>query len=152
MALQKAISKKKKSNFQKKKIENNANNSKELKKALKNLKSGQLNQSTIALKNNGAIQFEPTKNANICQDFYSDLVGNLVRKLSVALDKFNNNSTKQYYMNIEESCHDFKLCNATLGTMKKILDCLDVSKVPVLNRISSKFLRDGAEVLALPLL
>ena len=116
------------------------------------MKSGKLNQSIIVLTNNRAIQFEPTKNANICKDFYSDLVGNLVRKLSVALDKFNNNSTKQYYMNIEKSCHDFKLCNATLGTMKKILDCLDASKAPVLNRISPKFLKYGAEVLALPLL
>ena len=66
MALQKAISKKKKSFFQEK-IEKNANNSKELWKALKSLgmKSGKVNQSKIALKSNGAIQFEPTKNANI---------------------------------------------------------------------------------------
>ena len=47
MALQKAISKKKKSYFQKK-IEKNANNSKKLWKALKS--SGKVNQSNIALK------------------------------------------------------------------------------------------------------
>ena len=56
MALQKAISKKKKSFFQRK-IEKNANNSKELRKALKSsrMKSGKVNQSRIALKNGGAI-------------------------------------------------------------------------------------------------
>ena len=62
MGLQKAISKKKKPNFQEK-IEKNANNSKELWQALKSLamKSGKVNQSKIALKNDGDIQFEPTK-------------------------------------------------------------------------------------------
>ena len=152
MALQKDISKKKKSFFQEK-IEKNVNNSKELWKAFKSLgiKSGKVNQSKIALKNDGAIQFEPTKNANIFKDFYSDLAGTLVRKLPVALNKFNNNSTKQYYMNIEKSCHNFELCNATLETIKKILACLDSSKAPGLDEISSKFLKDGAEVLALPL-
>ena len=60
------------------------------------MKSDKVNQSKIALKNDGAIQFEPTKNANIFKDFYSDLAGKLVRKLSVALNKFNINSMKQY--------------------------------------------------------
>ena len=94
VAPHKAIFKKKKSFFQEK-IEKSANNSKELWKALKSLgmKSGKVNQSKIALKNDGAIQFEPTKNANIFKDFYSDLAGTLVRKLPVALNKFNNNST-----------------------------------------------------------
>ena len=54
-------------------------------------------------------------------------------------------------MNIEKSCHNFELCNATLETIKKILACLDSSKAPGLDKISSKFLKDGAVVLALPL-
>ena len=54
-------------------------------------------------------------------------------------------------MNIEKSCHDFKLCNATLDTIKKILACLDASKVPDLEGTSSTSLKDGAEVLVLPL-
>ena len=93
MALQEAISKKKKSYFQEK-IEKNANNSKELWKALRKtieMKSGKVNQSKIALKNDG----EPTKNPNIFQDFFSDLAGNLVGKLPVALNKFNKLLTKQ---------------------------------------------------------
>ena len=115
------------------------------------MKSGKVNQSKIALKNDGAIQFEPTKKANIFKDFYSDLAGTLVRKLSVLLNKFTSNSTKKYYMNIEKSCHNFELCNTTLETIKKILACLDSSKVLGLDKISPKFLKDGAEILALPL-
>ena len=57
IGLQKAISKNKKSFFQEK-IEKNANNSKEVRNALKSLgmKSGKVNQSKIALKNDDAIQ------------------------------------------------------------------------------------------------
>ena len=61
MTLKKAISKKKKSIF-KKKNEENANGSMELWKALKSLgmKWGNVSQSKIALKKDGAIQFQPT--------------------------------------------------------------------------------------------
>ena len=64
------------------------------------MKLDKVNQSKIALKNDGAIQFKTTKNANIFKDFYYDLAGKLVRKLPLALNKFNNNSPKQYYMNM----------------------------------------------------
>ena len=63
----------------------------------------------------------------------------------------HNNLTKQYYMNIEKSCYNFELCNAALETIKKILACLDSPNVPALNEICSTFLKDGPEVLALPL-
>ena len=71
------------------------------------------------MKNDGTIQFEPTKYANIAKDFYSDLAGTLVRKLPVALNKFNNNFMKQYYMNIKKCFHNIELCNATLELLKK---------------------------------
>ena len=80
------------------------------------------------------------------KDFQSDLAGNLVRILLVAINKFN-----EYYMNIEKSCHNFKLCNATAKTIKRILSCLNASKATGLERISSKFLKGGAQILPLPL-
>ena len=70
------------------------------------MKSDKVNQSKKALKKDGATQFEPKKNANTFKDFYCDLAGNLVRKLPVVLNKFNDNSTKQYYMNIEKNCYN----------------------------------------------
>ena len=57
------------------------------------MKLGKANHSKVALKNDGAIQFEPKKKTNIFKDFYSDLARNLVEKLPVALNKFNNNLT-----------------------------------------------------------
>ena len=53
-------------------------------------------------------------------------------------------------MNIEKNCQNFKLCNVTLETIKKILSCLDTPKASSSGRISSKSL-DGAKVLALRL-
>ena len=110
-----------------------------------------MSQSKIALKNYCAFQFEPARNSNIFKDFYCDLAGKQVRTFPVALNKFNNNSTNQYYINIEKSYHNFELYNTTLKTIKKILAQLDLSKSPGLGGISSTFLKDGAEVLALPL-
>lgn len=83
------------------------------------MKSAKVNQSKIGLKNDGAIQLEPIRIANIVKDFYSDSAGNLVRKLSAELNRFNDNSKKQYYLNIEKNCHNFKLCNEILETVKK---------------------------------
>lgn len=50
-----------------------------------------------------AIHFKPMKDTNTLKDFYFGLVGNLVRKLLVTPDKFNNNSIDQYYMNAEKN-------------------------------------------------
>ena len=43
--------------------------------ALRNEIRHKVNQSKIALKNDGAFQFEPTKNTNIFKDFHCDLAG-----------------------------------------------------------------------------
>ena len=103
------------------------------------------------MKKDDAIQFEPGKNANIYKYFYSESVGNLVRKLPAAPSEFNNNSKNQYYMNIEQNYHNLELFNATMETIKMILSFLNTFKAPGFNEMSLKFLKDGAEVLALPL-
>ena len=54
-------------------------------------------------------------------------------------------------MKLEKNFHNFEVCNATLDTIKKILACLDTLKAAGLEEASLKFLKDGAEVLALPL-
>ena len=63
----KAIIQKKKRNFFQDKIQENSKNSKQLWKTLKSLglNSKKTGQSKICLKEDGVIQFEPKKNANI---------------------------------------------------------------------------------------
>ena len=113
------------------------------------MQSGKVNQSKIALKEDGAIQFEPTKNANTFKDVYSKLAGDLVGKLPVAPNKFKNKAVLHEYRE-KQTTITMNYVIATLEA-KKILSSLDTSKTPSLDGRSSKFLEDGAEVLASPL-
>ena len=89
-SLKKIIKKKKRTFFQDK-VMKNSNNSNELWKTLKTLgmNSKNVNQSKTCSKENGTMQFEPKKNANIFKTFYSELAGNIVKKLSKLSLKFN---------------------------------------------------------------
>ena len=52
-----------------------------------------INQSQIVLKKDYAIQFEPSQYANTFKGSYPESAENLVKKLSVGTNRFNN-STK----------------------------------------------------------
>ena len=69
-----------------------------------------------------------------------------------APNKFTSQTTKNYYS--KTSCNisnDFEFSNVSEEDAKKILPSLDTSKATGIDQISAKFLRDGAEILALPL-
>ena len=103
------------------------------------------------LKKDGAIQFEVMENANTFKMFYSELVGGLQEKLPRAPNKFSSQKTRNYYT--KTSCNifnDFEFSNSSEEDFKKILLSLHTSKAAGME-IPAKFLRDGAEVLALPL-
>ena len=73
-------------------------------------------------------------------------------KLSRAPNKFTSQTTKNYYT--KTSCNvsnDFEFSNVSEEDVKKILLSLDTSKATGMDQIPAKFLRDGAEILALPL-
>ena len=152
MHLQKMILKKKKSYFEEE-LGKNRNKPKELWKILKSLglSSDKARQSKISLNKDGAIQFEALENANTFKSFYSELAGGLQEKLPRAPNKFTSQTTKSYYA--KTSCNvsnDFEFSNVSEEDVKKILLSLDTSKAAGIDQIPAKFLRDGAEVLALP--
>ena len=67
-------------------------------------------------------------------------------------NKFTSQTTKNYYA--KNSCNvsnDFEFSNVSEEYVKKILLSLDTSKVAGMDEIPAKFLKDGAQVLALPL-
>ena len=69
-----------------------------------------------------------------------------------APNKFNGQTTKSYYA--KTSCNvtnDFEFPNVSEEDVKSILLSLNTSKAAGIDQIPAKFLRDGAEVLALPL-
>ena len=66
--------------------------------------------------------------------------------------KFTCQTTENYYA--KTSCkvfNDFEFSNVSEEHVKKILLSLDTSKATGMDQIPSEFLRDGAELLALPL-
>ena len=153
MHLQKMILKKKKSYFEEE-LGKNRNKPKELWKTLKSLglSSDKARQSKISLNKDGAIQFEALENANTFKRFYSELAGGLQEKLPRAPNKFTSQTTKNYYA--KTSCNvsnDFEFSNVSEEDVEKILLSLDSSKTAGMDQIPAKFLKDGAEVLALPL-
>ena len=69
-----------------------------------------------------------------------------------APNKFTSQTTKNYYA--KTSCNvsnDFEFSNVVKEDIKKILLSVDTSKAAGMDQIQAKFLRDGTEVLALPL-
>ena len=52
---------------------------------------------------------------------------------------------------MEQNYHNLELFNAITETIKMILSFLNTFKAPGFNEMSLKFLKDGAEVLVLPL-
>ena len=131
-------------------MKENSNNSKELWKTLETLRmnSKNVNQSKICLKENGVMQFKPEKNANIFKAFYSELAGNLVKKLLKLPLKFNTDKTMMFYKKLNPNLEKFEL---VCITEEKLLSCLDVSKAPGMDEIAPGFLKDGTEVLGKPI-
>ena len=79
------------------------------------------------------------------------MAGGLQEKLPRAPNKFTSQTTKNYYT--KTSCNisnDFEFSNLP-EDVKKILLSLNTSNATGINQTQAKFLRDGAEVLVLPL-
>ena len=84
--------------------------------------------------------------------FCSELAGDLQEKLLKATNKVTSQTTKNCYA--KTSCNvssDFELSNPSEEVIKKILISLNTGKAAGMNQIPAKFLRDDAEVSALPL-
>ena len=82
--------------------------------------------------------------------FYSNLAESLLKNLPNSPNKFDINSVHQYYKNIELKDN----FNLNLTMEKKVLEVLqfiDISKAAGIDKISGRFLKDGANILAKPI-
>ena len=111
------------------KTSGNKNNPKGLWQTLKSLgmpsKGGR--QSTISLKQNGVVSFDPKKNSNIFCRFFSNLAESLVLKFPRPKNKFGITTTEEYYNEIRNEWKDFVLHNVDITSVEKILNNLDVA-------------------------
>ena len=135
------------------KIAENKNSPKELWRTLKSLgmspKGGR--QWKISLKENVVVSFDPKKNANIFCRFFSNSADSLLLKLPRPKNKFGIKTTTEYYKEIHYKCEDFVFHNVDITSVEKILKNLDVAKASGIDQISTRFLKDGAPVIAIHL-
>ena len=144
----------KKNQFYKTKLKENIGKPKELRKALKSLglpskKSSSFN---ICLEKDNKIHFDDKANSNTFKEFYCNLASDLVNKLPPPSRKFGMNSVRNYYQHILDLLpNKFKFSMAKEETVLKLLKNMDTDKAPGLDKLSARFLKDGADVLAKPI-
>ena len=146
MHLQKMILKKKKSCFEED-LGKNRNKSEEFLQVLKllALNSYKARKSKICLKKDGATQFEALENANTFKRLAGGRQKNYQEHLTNLLVKQQKTTTPRLHAAYPMA----EFSNVSEQVIKKSLLSLDTSKAAGMDQIPAKFLRDGAEVLAL---
>ena len=125
---------------------------KELRKALKSLGLPNKTSSSevSALRANKTVQHVKNLVLGGSKDYYSGLVGSLLKKLPKSPNKFALNTVFQHYKGIIQ-IDSFNLATVSDSTILTILKNTKVSKATALDKLSGRFLKDGAKVLAKPI-
>ena len=103
-----------------------------------------------ALKVNKTVQHDKNLVLGRFTDYYSNLAGNLLKKLPKAPNKFTLNTVFQHYKGIIQS-DSFNLATASESTIWTILKNTKVSKAAGFYNLPGHFLKDCAKVLAKPI-
>ena len=103
-----------------------------------------------ALKVNKTVQHDTNLVLGGFKDYYSNLAGNLLKKLPKPSNKFALNSVFQHYKGIIQG-DSFNLATVSENTIVTILKNTKVSKAAGLDNQSGCFLKDGAKVSAKPI-
>ena len=121
-------------------------------KALKSL--GLLNKTSpcevSALKANKTVQHDTNLVLSGFKDYYSNLAGNLLKKLPKPTNKFTLNTVFQHYKGIIQS-DSFNFATVSENTILTILKTTKVSKAAGLDNLSDRFSEGDAKVLAKPI-
>ena len=144
---------KKKKTFVVGKLNENIGKPKELWKSLKSLglPSKKNTPSSICLENNGTLSFDSKTNAEIFKDFYSNLAGDLLKKLPSPTNKFGIEAVKKYYKNMNLEGESFSFRPTNHADILKLLEDVKTSKSAGIDNLAGKFLKEGASVLASPI-
>ena len=103
-----------------------------------------------ALKINKTVQNDKNLVLGRFKDYYSNIAGNLLKKLPIPPNKFTLNTVFQHYKGIIQS-DSFNLATVSESTILTILKNTKVSQAAgFLDNLSGRFLKDGAKVLAKP--
>ena len=135
------------------KLDESIGKPKELWKSLTSLglPSKQASPSTICLEKGGSLSFDSKTSAEIFKDFYSNLVSDLLKKLSSLPNKFGKETVKKYYKNINLDGKSFSFRPTTQASVLKLLEEVNPSKTAGIDNLAGKFLKEGAPALASPI-
>ena len=103
-----------------------------------------------ALKVNKTVQHDTNLVLGVFKDYYSNVAGNLLKKLPKPPNKFTLNTVFQHYKGIIQS-DSLNLATVSENTILTILKNIKGSKAAGLDNLSGRFLKDGAKVLAKPI-
>ena len=103
-----------------------------------------------AFENSKRLKYEFKSVAQTFAKFYSNLAESRLKNLKNSPSKFDVNSVHQYYKNIELK-DNFNLNLATGNKILEVLQFIDISKAAGIDKISGRFLKDGANILAKPI-
>ena len=151
-AVQNLIRKKKEAYFEEK-LKANTANPKKLWEILKELclQNNRSPSSDICLKNKDGLTFDPFTISEVFQKFYYNLASNLVDKHPAAVNKFGLHSVEVYYKNVlqlQENKFIFHTIDS--NSVLQLLKNVKVNKAAGIDNISGQFLKDGADILAIP--
>ena len=107
--------------------------------------------SNVCLKDGEELSFDSNNNANAFCSFFSNLAGNLLKKLPSPPRKFGLDSVKLYYQNLKFGNLNLTLNPANPETVLKLLQSINASKAAGLDKLAGKFLKDGASILVIPI-
>ena len=103
-----------------------------------------------AIEENDTLTYDTRSMSKIFKNFFSNLAKSLLIKLPSPPDKYNLQSVIRYYSSIM-ILDDFCLSNTSEEKVLKIMTNIEISKAAGVDKLSGRFLKDGANMLAKPI-
>ena len=107
--------------------------------------------SNIYLKGKNEIGFNNAKSCSIFKSFFSNLAHNLVSKLPPSPNAFTESKVASYYNNIKFKDLNFEFSETFPEKILNILEGLNAYQAAGIDNLSGKFLKDGTDIIALPI-
>ena len=145
--------KSKKRNFISNKLTKNIARRKELWKTLSQLglASKQKASSKIRLKDNGEVKFEPKSNCKFFKELFGTLSTNLVTNLPAQTNIFGMDSVRAYHSSLNLQNRNCHLQPTSHVVVLKLNEEINPADAAGIDKIGSRFLKDGATALASPI-
>ena len=114
-------------------------------------KKGKASSGNIGLKIDDELSFDKLKVAEKFNSFYTTVASKLVEKLPQSFNKFGKNFVESFYRNKCVFPNSYSFSIVSENKVLKYLNSLGINKATGLDGIPSRFVRDGALIIACPL-